>query len=129
MKLLRIRSGNLQTSAKISFHILLSIFLVCMSLPLGWSSEDTGKTVDDKVLEGLVLFSEVLGQVHRYHLETPDNQKIIEGAIKGMLRELDPYSQFIPDYLKISDPEPRQLRRTRYGHRYSRRYVDGHHAF
>ena len=101
MKLLRIRSGNLQTSAKISFHILLSIFLVGMSLPLGWSSEDTGKTVDDKVLEGLVLFSEVLGQVHRYHLETPDNQKIIEGAIKGMLRELDPYSQFIPDYLKF----------------------------
>ncbi|MDE0684672.1 MAG: hypothetical protein OXI63_17265 [Candidatus Poribacteria bacterium] len=59
MKLLLIRSG-LQTSAKISFLILLSVFLVCMSLPLGWSSEDTGKTVDDKILESLALISDVL---------------------------------------------------------------------
>ena len=101
MKLLIIRSGNLQTSAKISFHILLSIFLVCMFLPLGWSSEDTGKTADDKVLESLALFSDVLGYIQQSHLDKPDSQEIIEGAIKGMLRELDPYSQFIPDYLEF----------------------------
>ena len=101
MKLLIIRSGNLQTSAKISFHILLSIFLVSMFLPLGWSSEDTGKTADDKVLESLALFSDVLGYIQQSHLDKPDSKEIIEGAIKGMLRELDPYSQFIPDYLEF----------------------------
>ena len=101
MKLLTIRAGNLQTSAKISFHILLSIFLVCMCLPLSWSSEETGEESDDKVLEHLALFSEILGHVKQYHLDTPDSQEIIEGAIKGMLRELDPYSQFMPDYLRF----------------------------
>ena len=101
MKLLRIRSGNLQTSAKISFHILLSLFLVCMFLPLSWSSEETGKTADDKVLESLALFSDVLGYIQQSHLDTPDSKEIIEGAIKGMLRELDRYSQFIPDYLEF----------------------------
>ena len=101
MKLLTIRARNLQTSAKISFHILLSIFLVCMFLPLSWSSEETGKTADDKLLESIALFSDVLAYVQQRHLDTPDSKEIIEGAIRGMLRELDPYSQFIPDYLEF----------------------------
>ena len=101
MKLLMIRSRNLHTSAKISFHILLSIVLICMFLPLSWSSEETGKTVDDEVLEGIALLSEVLAYVQQSHLDTPDSKEIIEGAIKGMLRELDRYSQFIPDYLEF----------------------------
>ena len=101
MKLLITRSGKLQTPAKICFHILLSLFLVCMFLPLGWSSEDAGKTDDEKILESLALFSEVLGRIQQSHLDTPDSKDIIEGAIKGMLRELDLYSQFIPDYLEF----------------------------
>ena len=64
MKLLTTSSG-LQAATKICFHILLSIFLVCMFLPLGWSSEDTGKTTDDKLLESLALFSEVLAYVQQ----------------------------------------------------------------
>ena len=72
-----------------------------MFLPLGWSSEDTEKTADDKLLESIALFSEVLGWVQQEHLDTPNSQEIIEGAIKGMLRELDRYSQFIPDYLEF----------------------------
>ena len=97
MKLLTASSG-LQTSPKICLYIFLSIFLLSTLLPLGWSSEEI---TDDKVLESLALFSEVLLHVHQYHLETPDNQEIIKGAINGMLRKLDPYSQFIPDYLEF----------------------------
>ena len=101
MKRLLIRSGNLQTPAKISFHILLAIFLVCVFLPLNSSAEETGKTTDDKLLENLALFSDVLAYIQQSHLDTPNSQEIIEGAIKGMLRELDRYSQFIPDYLEF----------------------------
>lgn len=97
MKLLTASSG-LQTSPKICFYILISIFLLSTLLPHGWSSEEI---TDDKVLESLALFSEVLMHIHDYHLETPDNQEIIKGAINGMLRKLDPYSQFIPDYLEF----------------------------
>lgn len=97
MKLLTVNSG-LRASPKICFYILLSIFLLSTLLPRGWSSEEI---TDDKVLESLALFSDVLMHVHQYHLETPDNQEIIKGAINGMLRKLDPYSQFIPDYLEF----------------------------
>ena len=100
MKLLT-RPSGLQASAKICFYILVSIFLVCAFLSNGWSSEATAKTEDDKLLENLALFSDILGYIRQEHLDTPDSKEIIEGAIKGMLRELDPYSQFIPDYLEF----------------------------
>lgn len=101
MKLLTRGFGNPQVSPKTYFHIFVLISLICALLPLGWSSEETGKTDDDKLLESLALFSDVLAYVQQSHLDTPDSKEIIEGAIKGMLRELDRYSQFIPDYLEF----------------------------
>ncbi len=98
MKLLTINS-QLNALPKFCFYILMSVFLICSSLQPTSGSEDTAEESDDKVLEHLALFSEILGHIKDYHLETPDNQEIITGAINGMLRKLDPYSQFIPDYL------------------------------
>ena len=98
MKLLTVGFGNSRTSSKICFHILLSMFLICALLPLGWSSEETGKTADDALVENLALFSEILAYVKQAHLEAPESKELIEGAINGMLRKLDPYSQYIPDY-------------------------------
>ena len=98
MKLLTVGFGNPRTSSKICFHILLSMFLICALLPLGWSSEETGKTADDALVENLALFSEILAYVKQAHLEAPKSKELIEGAINGMLRKLDPYSQYIPDY-------------------------------
>lgn len=101
MKLLTEGFGKPQVSPKTCFHIFVLISLICTLLPLGWSSEETGKTDDDTLLESLALFSDVLAYVQQSHLDTPDSKEIIEGAIKGMLRELDRYSQFIPDYLEF----------------------------
>ncbi len=97
MELLTVRFGS-RTSPKTCFHILLSVFLICALLPLGWSSEETGKTADDELVENLALFSEILAYVKQAHLDTPDTKEFIEGAINGALRKLDPYSQYIPDY-------------------------------
>ena len=101
MKLLIANFGNPQTSSKICFHLLLSLFLICTLLPSGWSSEETGETADDKLLEQLALLSQILAYVQQSHLETPDAKELIEGAINGMLRKLDPYSQFIPDHAEF----------------------------
>lgn len=94
MKFLTVGSGNSRTSSETCFRILLSVLLICALLPLGWSSEET---TDDELVENLALFSEVLAYIKQAHLETPDSKELIEGAINGMLRKLDPYSQFIPD--------------------------------
>lgn len=84
---------------KNTFHSLLSIVCVAvflpLSLPLSWSAEDSA---DEELLENLALFSQILAQTQQNHLDTPGAKTLMDGAIKGMLRTLDPYSQFIEDY-------------------------------
>ncbi|HEX7674620.1 MAG TPA: S41 family peptidase [Bdellovibrio sp.] len=41
-------------------------------------------------------FSKVLNLVQQYYVEEVDTKKLIYGAIKGMLRELDPHTNFMP---------------------------------
>ena len=44
-------------------------------------------------------FSKVLNLIQQYYVEEVDTKKLIYGAIKGMLRELDPHTNFMPPEL------------------------------
>lgn len=44
----------------------------------------------------LQLFSKVLNMIQQYYVEPADTKKLIYGAIKGMLKELDPHTNFMP---------------------------------
>ncbi len=44
----------------------------------------------------LQSFSKVLNLIQQYYVEEVDSKKLIYGAIKGMLRELDPHTNFLP---------------------------------
>ena len=79
--------------------IIVLTLLVSVMLPINWTLAQDKETSDDKLLENIALFSEILAFVGQEHFDNPDSEKLMEGAIKGMLRTLDPYSQFIPDYL------------------------------
>src|SRR5688500_15036597 len=46
--------------------------------------------------ENLELFQKVLHFVEANYVEDVDNEKLIHGAIKGMLETLDPHSNFLP---------------------------------
>jgi carboxyl-terminal processing protease len=49
----------------------------------------------------LKVFSDVLNLVQDHYVEEVDDQKLIYGAVSGMLRELDPHSSFLkPDEYK-----------------------------
>src|SRR5271163_3809856 len=50
---------------------------------------------EDKYQE-LQLFAKVLNLVRQYYVEEVDTKKLIYGGIKGMLRELDPHTNFLP---------------------------------
>jgi len=51
----------------------------------------------DSVRTQLERFQEVFYYVNRFYVEVPDKDKIISGAIEGMLSELDPHSIYIPE--------------------------------
>ncbi len=44
----------------------------------------------------LQLFAKVMNLIHQYYVEKVDTKKLIYGGIKGMLRELDPHTHFLP---------------------------------
>lgn len=50
----------------------------------------------DSVREQLTRFQEAFAMVNNYYVEPPDREKLITGAINGMLSELDPHSVYIP---------------------------------
>lgn len=49
----------------------------------------------DRYLD-LQLFTKVLNLVQQYYVEQVDIKKLIYGGVKGMLRELDPHTNFLP---------------------------------
>ncbi len=49
----------------------------------------------DKTYEQLKLLVDVLGLVSDNYVDEPETQKLIYGAASGMVRTLDPYSQFM----------------------------------
>ena len=50
---------------------------------------------EDRYTE-LQTFSKILNLIQQYYVEEVDTKKLITGAIKGMLRELDPHTSYMP---------------------------------
>jgi len=49
----------------------------------------------DKTYEQLKVLIDVLDLIQENYVETPDTQKLIQGAAAGMVRTLDPFSQYM----------------------------------
>ena len=66
-----------------------------LSLLLGFGSARVLSATDD-LRSQLDLFTQVLFTVQNNYVEQPDNEKLIRGAIDGMLKTLDPHTNFLP---------------------------------
>lgn len=66
-----------------------------LSLLLGFGVARALNARDD-LRSQLDLFSQVLYLVQNHYVDPPDNEKIMKGAIDGMLKTLDPHTQFLP---------------------------------
>lgn len=72
---------------KISGALLL-LFVVFTAKPMwSWAEER---------YSDLQNFSKILNLVQQYYVEPVDTKKLVNGAIKGMLRELDPHTNYMP---------------------------------
>lgn len=73
----------------LGFILILTIFIMA----------ETGfqvKAFAQERYADLQNFSKVLNLIQQYYVEETDTKKLIYGAIKGMLRELDPHTNFMP---------------------------------
>jgi len=61
-----------------------------------WGHRDIYPLESNSIQTQLKRFSDVFYYVNRYYVEAPDQEKIVTGAIQGMLSELDPHSVYIP---------------------------------
>jgi len=71
--------------------ILLVAILAMHLVSLAVTSEDRSDYYDY-----FKEWAEVIDEVEKKYVEEVDRKKLFEGAIKGMLHELDPYSGYMP---------------------------------
>lgn len=75
------------------FHItILCITLVVISII---SLRSLWVFAEDRYSE-LQVFTKILNMTQQFYVEEIDTKKLIYGAIKGMLRELDPHTNYMP---------------------------------
>lgn len=88
------------------FGTLAFLFFVSfLAQKFEWSISKATAEVEERYTE-LQLFSKVLNLVQQYYVEQADTKKLIYGAIKGMLKELDPHTNFMaPEVYKDFETE------------------------
>lgn len=74
--------------------VLAWVVLIAVTCVVVFSSEIKAFAKDRYT--DLQLFTKVLNLIQQYYVEEVDTQKLIYGGIKGMLRELDPHTNFLP---------------------------------
>lgn len=90
---------------------LISISLVLMSYVLVGGLLGKGETSSEKTYRDLGVYSEVLNRINQEYVTQPDLKKVTDGAIRGLLESLDPYSTYLnpeeyKEYLQHPDPGP-----------------------
>jgi carboxyl-terminal processing protease len=90
----------------ISVSCILVFYIVIGGL-LGKSESSKS----DKAYRDLNVYMEVLDRIKSDYVTDPDLKKVTDGAIRGLLEALDPYSTYFTpqqyqDYLKHPDPGP-----------------------
>src|SRR5271157_4044909 len=98
----RIRAALISVSCLLLFYVVLGGLL-------GKSESTSEKTYRD-----LGVYSEVLNRIRVDYVTEPDLKKVTDGAIRGLLEALDPYSTYLSpeeyqDYLKHPDPGPAEV--------------------
>ena len=72
------------------FYLLLALVAL---FALGWWVGRGGANTD--LYGNLDLFIEVLSRVEQNYVDPVKPDQLIDGALKGMVRDLDPYSQYL----------------------------------
>ena len=74
----------------------LLVFLGSLIVVLyGASAAFYGKVVAEDAYKELIVFSEIIEKIQDDYVETPDMNRVQEGAMQGLIDAIDPYSSFL----------------------------------
>ena len=82
---------------------LFIVLVVALAAIFGWErlSIENVSAKDKEVYEQLQIFSDVLDIVQENYVHEVEDEELVEGAISGMLKTLDPHSSYLnPDAYK-----------------------------
>ncbi|MFC1825739.1 S41 family peptidase [Thermodesulfobacteriota bacterium] len=79
---------------KVLLDVILIALIISGILLLNGNNGHVGADTSD-VYKNIETFAEVLHQIEQNYVEPQDPQKLIYGAIKGMVQSLDPHSSFM----------------------------------
>ena len=75
--------------------LLVLAVLAAGSTMVSLARSQTATAANSEIYRQLDLFGEVLERVRADYVEKPDDSKLIESAINGMLMALDPHSAYL----------------------------------
>ena len=78
----------------IRLWLVVAVSVVFWTLGTGFNRQLSADS--DETYKGLKLFSEVIELVQKNYVDEVDSQELIEKAIQGMVRGLDPHSSLLP---------------------------------
>jgi carboxyl-terminal processing protease len=97
--------GNIMKKTSIKFYLLIIICLGSFIL-LGLHKDSDVSSKDKNVYKDIKTFNEVFDMVRKNYVDEVDTEKLMQGAINGMIRSLDPHSSFMtPDLYKELEVE------------------------
>ena len=85
----------LRKSESAVWTLLLLALLIAGSTIVSLARNETNSATTSEIYRQFQLFGEVLEYVRSYYVEKPDDSKLIEAAINGMLSSLDPHSYYL----------------------------------
>ncbi|MBN2061117.1 MAG: S41 family peptidase [Deltaproteobacteria bacterium] len=74
---------------------IMMISMVLIAILLFKGSREYVKADNADIYKNIEIFTEVIRQIEDNYVESQDAQKLIYGAIKGMVQSLDPHSSFM----------------------------------
>ncbi|MDP9196645.1 MAG: S41 family peptidase [Pseudomonadota bacterium] len=87
------KTGNLLTA--VALLLALSLSPACARPEATAADSESRPAASADIYRQLNLFGEVFERIRREYVEQPDEEKLIDAAINGMLTSLDPHSSYL----------------------------------
>lgn len=108
-----LQNGNLHGMKTKNVNIFSTILACLASISIVFAQDDNQATPNEGspgqaaqlTLDDLRTFTDIFNQARNNYIEEVDDKTLLDGAIRGMLQELDPHSSYLPakEYKELND--------------------------